>query len=229
MAREWEGENRRGETGKAYPSTAFPSHLLLIRMVLSLSEIDDEMNTDEEIDELADDNSETSDDSMGVDLTSEDSDTAALESESDRSAENDENVPTATRRLGALLHEPLGECAYCRLPLGPTTGVDSRVFRCEECDSLQCEACCHTIHICKPGHVLHVSIQYPTQTLLLTYCKEWRENETDWIKTNTKHATLDLKYPTLCGSCDALIAAAGIKMPKGVVQCDPGGSRGLLI
>ncbi|KAJ7601386.1 hypothetical protein DFH06DRAFT_1152167 [Mycena polygramma] len=69
--------------------------------------------------------------------------------------------------------------------------------------SLQCESCCHSIHVCRLGHEL----------------TEWQSSTGEWIKTNLKDSGLCLKYPTLCGVCDRVLAEQGGRLLRSALWC----------
>ncbi|KAJ7432262.1 hypothetical protein B0H11DRAFT_1940830 [Mycena galericulata] len=128
-------------------NSLFPSHFA---MPATLSEINEEVSdsdAEEEIDELAGD----------PDAASGISDAEMKDANPDENGDSgsDGNKSDATDSDTADVEDWLGRCDYCNLPLGHNTRVPSRVFRCRRCKSgLQCETCCHKIHVCKPEHPL---------------------------------------------------------------------------
>ncbi|KAJ7665825.1 hypothetical protein DFH06DRAFT_1322977 [Mycena polygramma] len=99
--------------------------------------------------------------------------------------------------------ELLGRCDYCTAPLIRNPPLASRAFMCGRCDSLQCGRCCHTIHVCKPDHVL----------------LEWDAEEEQWLATQLSDTDLSSKHPTLCGACEEVVTPEGARLPRGTVKC----------
>ncbi|KAJ6475019.1 hypothetical protein C8R47DRAFT_1220844 [Mycena vitilis] len=120
-----------------------------------------------------------------------------VEQEKDQLTDKSDNEKTA--RPDDIPHGAaavVGSCEYC------DSVDDSRIFQCDQCDGRQCEHCCHTIHVCKPGHVL----------------KEWIGNE--WVEITFAQSNLRAKYATLCGVCDRVLAEAGGRLILSALLCD---------
>ncbi|KAJ7026087.1 hypothetical protein C8F04DRAFT_1268559 [Mycena alexandri] len=158
-------------------------------MPLSLSAINDSAESNEEVDELADD---SHDDSVIE---------AAFIAGSEL-AEAPDVDDTASG--GKCYPELTGKCEHCSVPLGNGAEDSGRVFRCINCDNLECETCCHTIHVYHQKHLL----------------LEWTAARGEWKQVTFRSSKLSEKYPTLCGACDTVIAAAGTVLPLRTVLCD---------
>ncbi|KAJ7431196.1 hypothetical protein B0H11DRAFT_2262219 [Mycena galericulata] len=177
----------------------------------SLSQIHEEISetdSDEEIDELAGDPDAASvvfdtDMKDADDRNGSDGDNDSDGNNSD--ADSDANDPDAMDD-----EQWLGRCDRCNLPLGHNTPAPSRVFRCSKCKSgLQCESCCHIIHVCKPTHPL----------------EEWDPTVDDddpeaWFKTRFRQTGLVSTHPTCCGVCNVVLAPPGRKIPGWALLCD---------
>ncbi|KAJ7430890.1 hypothetical protein B0H11DRAFT_2262791 [Mycena galericulata] len=170
-------------------------------MPSSLSEIDAEVSdddSDQEVDQLA-----------------EDPDAHQLEDkESDGNDPDDENMDDKENMDDQdsdddSMDGELGRCEHCSLPLGHNTRKPSRVFRCGACESdLQCEKCCHSIHMCKPDHPL----------------QEW-DSTADyganaWFNTRFKQTGLISAHATRCGVCKTVVAPEARKIPWWVLLCE---------
>ncbi|KAJ7437064.1 hypothetical protein B0H11DRAFT_2255627 [Mycena galericulata] len=174
-------------------------------MPATLSEINEEVSdsdAEEEIDELAGD----------PDAASGISDAEMKDANPDENGDSgsDGNKSDATDSDTADVEDWLGRCDYCNLPLGHNTRVPSRVFRCRRCKSgLQCETCCHKIHVCKPEHPL----------------EEWDPTADDgepasWFTTKLKQTGLISTHPTCCGVCETVIAPPRCKIPGWALLCE---------
>ncbi|KAJ7430103.1 hypothetical protein B0H11DRAFT_2264339 [Mycena galericulata] len=172
-------------------------------MPASLSEIDVEISDAEsEEDELADD----PDAHRSLELDDNDNDKTSDEHSTDsvlRRITFDDNASDDS------MDGELGRCEYCSRPLGHNTHAPSRVFRCRECESeLQCEKCCHAIHVCKRNHHLQewdATVEY---------------GENTWFDTRFKQTSLVSKYATRCGVCQSVVAPEARKIPWWALLCE---------
>ncbi|KAJ7441799.1 hypothetical protein B0H11DRAFT_2251860 [Mycena galericulata] len=185
-------------------------------MPASLSQIHEEISdtdTDEEIDELANDPDAASLVPALFDTDMEDADDqngSGGENGSDGNKGSDGDNSDASDPDAMDDDQWLGRCDYCDLPLGHNTRVPSRVFRCRKCKSdLQCESCCHTIHVCKPSHPL----------------EEWdptvdADDPEVWFETRFRQTGLVSAHPTCCGVCKMVLALPGRKIPGWALLCE---------
>ncbi|KAJ7173527.1 hypothetical protein C8R46DRAFT_1215456 [Mycena filopes] len=165
---------------------------------LPLPFIDASEDSEEEVD-LADDE----DDKSAVDAfmahCCQNGSGAAIVAGDDTSSDSDVEGTVSGARA-----ELSGQCEHCSLVLGKDADIPCRVFRCVDCDNLQCETCCHTIHIYHQSHNL----------------LEWTVPSGEWKQVSFESSQLSAVYPTLCGVCDTVIAAAGSALPRRTVLCD---------
>ncbi|KAJ7675663.1 hypothetical protein DFH06DRAFT_1122489 [Mycena polygramma] len=169
----------------------------------SLSEIDGEETEDEMAADVPSD-LELTDSEEEIDQLDDDMDTSSGPTINVLSGWQTTSDAAEASDDSAASEECIGHCEHCTLELGAGASVPSRVFKCADCDALQCESCCHTIHVCKLDHKL----------------SEWQSSRGQWIRTTLQASNLCLKYPTLCGVCDRVLAEEGGRLLRSALWCE---------
>ncbi|KAJ6454919.1 hypothetical protein C8R47DRAFT_1228440 [Mycena vitilis] len=160
--------------------------------------INDASNTDDDLALCESSDSET-DSNQEMDQLAGDGDTDSMEGVETFHHSSDTSMCTSDDEF-----ELVGRCDYCSLPLGSSEKGASRAYRCAECESMQCDSCCHTIHVCKPNHVL----------------LEWHAGAGKWIETLLENTNLPSKFAVMCGVCDAIVAEPDHELPAGTILCE---------